>query len=95
MPKWRLYVSDYYPIVYLRNKCLFFAMSWVTELFHQSINMTIDWNYTMGLVSRFYVKNTKALIIMRGDDARTVRLWKETLCNNGDNKAWFDNFKLQ
>ena len=40
----------------------------------------------MGLVSRFPVKNTQALIIMRDDDARTVRLWKET---------WFDNFKLQ
>ena len=60
----------------------FFAMSWVTELFHRSINMTIDWHYTMGLVSRFPVKNTHALIIMRDDDARTVRLWKETLCNN-------------
>ena len=54
--------------------CLFFAMSRVTELFHRSINMTIDWHYTTGLVSRFPVKNTKALIIMRGDDARTVRL---------------------
>ena len=41
--------------------------------------MTIDWHYTMGLVSRFPVKNTQALIIMRDDDARTVRLWKETL----------------
>ena len=33
--------------------------------------MTIDWHYTMGLVSRFPVKNTQALIIMRDDDART------------------------
>ena len=73
----------------------FFAMSWVTELFHRSINMTIDWHYTMGLVSRFPVKNIQALIIMRDDDARTVRLWKETLCNNGENEAWFSNFKLQ
>ena len=32
---------------------------------------------------------------MRDDDARTVRLWKETLCNNAENKAWFGNFKLQ
>ena len=48
-----------------------------------------------GLVSRFPVKNTQALIIMRDDDARTVRLWKETLCNNGENEAWFVNFKLQ
>ena len=33
--------------------------------------MTIDWHYTIGLVSRFPVKNTQALIIMRDDDART------------------------
>ena len=32
---------------------------------------------------------------MRDNDARTVRLWKEALCNNGENKAWFGNFKLQ
>ena len=85
----------YYPTVYIRSNCLFFAMSWVTELFHRSINMTIDWHYTMGLVSRFPVKNTQALIIMRDDDARTVRLWKETLFNNGENEAWFGNFKLK
>ena len=65
---------DYYPTVYIRSNCLFFAMSCVTELFHWSINMTIDWHYTMGLVSRFSVKNTQALIIMRDDDARTVLL---------------------
>ena len=29
---------------------------------------------------------------MRDDDARTVRLWKETLCNNGENETWFGNF---
>ena len=40
----------------------------------RSINMTIDWHYTMGLVSCFPVKNTQALIIMRDDAARTVRL---------------------
>ena len=57
--------------------------------------MTIDWLYTMGLVFRFSVKNKQALIIMRDDDARTVHLWKETLCNNGENEAWFGNFKLQ
>ena len=57
--------------------------------------MTVDWHYTMGLVSRFSVKNIQALIIMRDDDARTVRLWKETLCNNGENEAWFGNFKLK
>ena len=32
---------------------------------------------------------------MRDDDARTVRLWKETLCNNGENEACINNFKLQ
>ena len=57
--------------------------------------MTIDWHYTMGLVSRFPVKNTQALIIMSDDDERTVRLRKETLYNNGENEAWFSNFKLQ
>ena len=57
--------------------------------------MTIDWHYTMGLVSRFPVNNTQALIIMRDNDVCTVRLWKETLCNNGENEAWFGNFKLQ
>ena len=57
--------------------------------------MTIDWHYTMGLVSRFPVKNTQALIIMCDDDARTVRLRKDTLCNNGENEAWFGNLKLK
>ena len=38
---------------------------------------------------------TQALIDMRDNDARTVRLWKEMLCNTGENKAWFGNFKLQ
>ena len=36
-----------------------------------------------GLVTCFPVKNTKALIDMRDNDVRMVRLWKETLCNNG------------
>ena len=48
-----------------------------------------------GLDTRFPVKNTQALIDMRDNDARSVRLWKETLCNNGENQAWFVNFKLQ
>ena len=90
-----LTLYHYNPTVYIRSNRLFFAVSWVTELFHRSIDMTIDWHYTMGLVSRFPVKNTQALIFMRDDDARTVRLWKETLCNNGENEAWFGNFKLQ
>ena len=37
-------------------------MSWVTELFHWSINMTIDWHYTMGLVSRVPVKTDRRLL---------------------------------
>ena len=37
----------YYPTIYILCNCLFFAMSWVTELFHRSINMTIDWHFTM------------------------------------------------
>ena len=48
-----------------------------------------------GLVSRFPVKNTKALISMRDDNARAVHLWKETSCNNGENEAWFGNFEVQ
>ena len=48
-----------------------------------------------GLVSRFPVKTHGRLSGMRDDDARTVRLWKDTLCNNGENDAWFGNFKLQ
>ena len=48
-----------------------------------------------GLVSRFPVKNTQALIDMRDEDARTVCLWKETLFNNGENEAWLGKFKLQ
>ena len=39
-----------------------------------SINMTIDWHYTMALVTRFPVKNTQARIDMRSNDACTVRL---------------------
>ena len=42
----------------------------------------VDWDYTC-LVSRVPVKNTKALIDMRDDDARTVRLRQETLRNDG------------
>ena len=32
---------------------------------------------------------------MRDNDARTIRSWKETLCNNGEDKAWSGNFKRQ
>ena len=60
----------------------------------QAIVWTIDWVYH-GLVSRFPVKNTQALFSMHDDDARMVSLLKETLCNNGENEAWFGNFELQ
>ena len=46
-------------------------------------------------VSCLPVKNLQALIDICDDDAHTVCLWKETLCNNGENEAWFCNFKLQ
>ena len=63
---------------------------------HWTIPPVNKYDYTMhGLVTRFPVKNTQALIDMRDNDAGTVRLWNETLCNNGKNKAWFGNFKLQ
>ena len=45
-----------------RSNRLFFAMSWVTELFHRSINMTIDWHYTMGLVSASLLKTHRRLL---------------------------------
>ena len=48
-----------------------------------------------GLVTRFPVKNTQVLIDMRDNHVPTVCLLKETLCNNGENKAWYGNFKLQ
>ena len=41
--------------------------------------MTIDWHYTMGLVSRFPVKNTQALFIMR-DDAALLEWSCSRLC---------------
>ena len=52
----------YYPTVYIRSNCVFFAMPCVTELFHRSINMTTDWHYTMGLVSHFPVKTHRRLL---------------------------------
>ena len=48
--------------------------------------MTIDWHYTMARLAASLL-NTQALIDMRNNDARTVRLRKETLCNNGENKV--------
>ena len=60
----------------------------------QAIFSTIDWHYTMAWFPASLLKH-KALISMRDDSARTVRLWKETLCNDCENEAWFDNFELQ
>ena len=39
--------------------------------------MTIDWHYTLAWFSAVPVKNTQALISMRGDDARTSRFFGE------------------
>ena len=70
-------------------------------LCHESLNYWpgIIFDYWLalyhGLVSRFPVKNTQALIDMHNDNAHTVHLWKETLYKNGENKAWFGNLKLQ
>ena len=36
-----------------------------------------------------------ALIDMRHEDARAIRLHQETVCNNGGYEAWFGNLKLQ
>ena len=66
---------------------------------HWTIPQVNKYDYRLalyhGLVTRFPVKNTEVLIDMCDSDAHTVCLWKETLCNNGENKAWFGNFKLQ
>ena len=70
------HICTYYPTVYIQSNCLFFAMSWVTKLLTRQYFRLLTALYH-GLVSRFPVKNTQALISMRVDDARTVRLWKE------------------
>ena len=41
------------------------------------------------------LKHTQALIDMRHDDARTIRLWMEALYNNDENEGSFGNFKLK
>ena len=50
-----------YPIVYLRSNCLFCAMSWVTELFHRSIKLTIVWHYTMAWLPASLLKTHRRL----------------------------------
>ena len=50
----------YYPII-IRSNCLFFAMSRVTELFHRSINLTIDWHYTMAWLPASLLKTHRRL----------------------------------
>ena len=61
----------------------------------QSIFLTIAWHYTMAWFPAVLLKSTQALIDMGDNDACTVRLWKEMLCNEGENKPCFGNFKLQ
>ena len=56
--------------------------------------MTIDWDFTMVLFPAFIVKNSNALIDMRYDDVRTVRLRQETFCYISVKKACFEDFKL-
>ena len=83
-------IEFYYPTVYIRSNCLFFAMSWVTELltgqYFWLLTGTIPWP-----VSK---KHNVAYRHARSN-APTDWLWKETLCNNGENEAWFCNFKLK
>ena len=66
---------------------------------HWTIPLVNKYGYWLALyhilVTWFPVNNTQALIDMRDNDVRKVHLWKETLKNNGENKAWFCNFKLQ
>ena len=61
---WNIKMShniDYYPTVYIRSNCLFFAMLWVTELFNRSINLTIDWHYTIAWLSASLLKTHRRL----------------------------------
>ena len=61
----------------------------------QSIVSTIDWQYPMAWFSASLLKHTD---IYRHAQQRRVYgllMRKETLGNNGENKAWFGNFKLQ
>ena len=55
------YYYHYYPTVYIWSYCLFFAMSGVTELFHRSINLTIDWHYTMAWLPASLLKTHRHL----------------------------------
>ena len=66
-------------------------MSWVTELLTRQY-FQLDCHYTM---AGFPASLFQALIDMRNDDAHTVRLWQEILCNNGENEAWLGIFKLK
>ena len=52
----------YYPTVYIRSNCLIFAMSWVTELFQVSINLTIEWYYTMAWLPASLLKTHMRLL---------------------------------
>ena len=50
----------YYPTVYIRSNCLFFAMSWVSELLPGQYFFTIDWHYTMAWLPALLLKHTGA-----------------------------------
>ena len=57
------------PSIY--SNCLFFAMSWVTELFQRSMNMTIDCHYTMAWLPASLLKTHRGLSTC----ATTMRIW--------------------
>ena len=57
----------------------FFAMSWVTELFHLSINMTIDWHYTMAWLPTSLLKTHRRLSTYA--TTMRVRFVYEMRCN--------------
>ena len=84
----------YYPTIYIRSNFLL-------VLSHEPLNYSPvnKFDYWLALYhylgSRFAVQNKQALIDMRDNDARTVRLWKETLCNKGKNEPCVSNFKIQ
>ena len=61
----------------------------------QSINLTIDWHYTMVWFPALLFKTRRRLSTSLDNDAGKVHLWKEMLCNKGENEPCFGNFELQ
>ena len=76
-----VYILCYYLTIYIWSNCLFLAMSWVTELFHWSIHLTIDWHYTMAWLPSSLLKTHRCL-----STCVTSMPIKEMLCNNGEKK---------